>query len=82
MIGGCGMIHAWRIEYEGVWYHVLSRGNERQDIFRDDRNLLLFCLWKTGVVTTKKIGELFGVSYSSVSHIVKLEKARLEQDKG
>jgi|GEM_PF-732741 len=30
------MSRAWRIEYEGASYHVLSRGNERSDIFIDD----------------------------------------------
>jgi putative transposase len=32
----------WRIEYEGGLYHVLSRGNERKDIFRDDQDRLRF----------------------------------------
>jgi len=36
------MGRAWRIEYEGGLYHVLSRGNERNDIFRDDRDRLKF----------------------------------------
>lgn len=37
------MGRAWRIEYEGALYHVLSRGNERRDIFYDmtDRAQLL-----------------------------------------
>ena len=37
------MARAWRIEYEGALYHVLSRGNERQDIVisDDDRKLFL-----------------------------------------
>ncbi len=37
------MARAWRIEYEGALYHVLSRGNQRQDIFldNDDRKLFL-----------------------------------------
>jgi REP element-mobilizing transposase RayT len=37
------MAPAWRIEFEGALYHVLSRGNERQDIFfdNDDRRLFL-----------------------------------------
>jgi REP element-mobilizing transposase RayT len=30
------MGRAWRIEFEGALYHVLSRGNERRDIFFDD----------------------------------------------
>ena len=36
------MVRAWRIEFEGGLYHVLSRGNERKDIFRDDRDRLTF----------------------------------------
>jgi len=36
------MGRAWRIEYEGGLYHVLSRGNERNDIFRDDRDRVTF----------------------------------------
>ena len=32
------MGRAWRIEYEGGLYHVLSRGNEGKDIFHDDRD--------------------------------------------
>jgi len=32
----------WRIEYEGGLYHILSRGNERKDIFQDDRDRLSF----------------------------------------
>jgi putative transposase len=30
------MGRAWRIEYEGALYHVLSRGNEQRDIFYDN----------------------------------------------
>ncbi|MBM3303352.1 MAG: transposase, partial [Deltaproteobacteria bacterium] len=32
----------WRIEYEGALYHVLSRGNERRNIFFHDRDRSLF----------------------------------------
>jgi len=32
----------WRIEYEGGLYHVLSLGNERKEIFRDDEDRQLF----------------------------------------
>ena len=37
------MARALRIEYEGALYHVLSRGNERQNIVTndDDRKLIL-----------------------------------------
>ena len=36
------MARAWRIEYEGALYHVLSRGNERRDIFWDDDDHRMF----------------------------------------
>jgi REP element-mobilizing transposase RayT len=36
------MARAWRIEYEGALYHVLSRGNEKQDIFITDSDRKLF----------------------------------------
>ncbi|WP_096894603.1 transposase [Candidatus Scalindua japonica] len=36
------MTRQLRIEYEGAFYHVLSRGNERKEIFRDDKDRSLF----------------------------------------
>ena len=36
------MARAWRIEYEGALYHVLSRGNEGRPIFLDNDDRLLF----------------------------------------
>jgi hypothetical protein len=37
------MARAWSIEFEGALYHVVSRGNDRLDIFfnDDDRRLFL-----------------------------------------
>lgn len=32
------MARPWRIEYDGAFYHVMSRGNEKRQIFRDDRD--------------------------------------------
>jgi len=32
------MSRPWRIEYEGAFYHLLSRGNERSDIFVDEED--------------------------------------------
>ncbi len=36
------MSRAWRIEYPGALYHVLSRGNERREIFVDDDDRRIF----------------------------------------
>ena len=36
------MARPWRIEFEGALYHVLSRGNEHKDIFRDNKDRVSF----------------------------------------
>ena len=36
------MARAWRIEYIGALYHVLSRGNKRRNIVEDDKNRNMF----------------------------------------
>ncbi|MFC1829319.1 transposase [Thermodesulfobacteriota bacterium] len=36
------MARPWRIEYEGALYHILSRGNQKQDIFLSDVDRRLF----------------------------------------
>ena len=36
------MSRPWRIEYEGAFYHLLSRGNERSDIFLNDKDRISF----------------------------------------
>ncbi|NNL75442.1 MAG: hypothetical protein HKO68_03805 [Desulfobacterales bacterium] len=47
---------------------------------KEDRDLLIYALWKTGALTNTKIGELFGVTYSSVSHSVKSARSKLEEN--
>ena len=32
------MSRPWRIEYEEALYHLLSRGNERSDIYIDEKD--------------------------------------------
>jgi REP element-mobilizing transposase RayT len=36
------MARPWRIEYEGAYYHVFSRGNEGRDIFYDEKDRKIF----------------------------------------
>jgi len=48
---------------------------------RDNRDFLVLSVWKTGVLTNNEIGNLFGLTYSSVSHIVKSVKLRLQKDR-
>jgi putative transposase len=32
------MSRAWRIEYAGAYYHLMSRGNQGDNIFYDDKD--------------------------------------------
>ena len=47
---------------------------------KDDRDLLIYIIWKTGILTNEKIGQLFGLTYSSVSHSVRSFKSKLKKD--
>jgi hypothetical protein len=49
------MARAWRIEYEGALYHVLSRGNQRQAIFADDEDRQVFLTTLNGTLVQRCI---------------------------
>ena len=49
------MARAWRIEYKGALYHVLSRGNAGQNIVKDDDDCHLF------LETVGDLAERFGI---------------------
>ena len=65
------MGRAWRIEYEGALYHLMSRGNDGQHIYLNDadRNLFLETISEMSerfkvdifayvLMTNKKLGQL------------------------
>jgi hypothetical protein len=47
---------------------------------KEKRDMMMYLIWKTGVLTNDQIGQLFGLSYSAVSHAVKSLKARMLED--
>ena len=60
------MTRPLRIEYEGAWYHVMSRGASRREIFKTDQHRELFFEWlnpisiKFKVETHATIAKKFG----------------------
>jgi len=48
------MVRPWRIEFDGGYYHVLSRGNERREIYLDDKDRAMFLLTTSGAATASK----------------------------
>jgi REP element-mobilizing transposase RayT len=47
---------------------------------KENRDLMIYALWKTGMLSNANIGDLFGVSYSAVSHSVKAFRAKLTKN--
>jgi REP element-mobilizing transposase RayT len=48
---------------------------------KEKRDLLIYLLWKAGRLSNAQIGQLFGISYSAVSHAVRSIKSNMQQDK-
>ena len=44
-----------------------------------ERDILLYFLWETGLYTNRQIGNLFGITYSAVSRRVHITKSRISK---
>jgi len=57
-------------------------GDKRRDIFIEDRDRKLFLdtIGETSERLDERIGQLFGVSYSAVSHIIRDVKQLIKKD--
>ena len=62
----------------GFDLETVRRSARISPAFRNDRDLLVYFMWNTGILTNEEIGQLFGLTYSSISHIVRKVKHRLE----
>ena len=63
------MARALRIEFEGAYYHILSRGNEQRDIFYDDKDRLLF-IDTLGEVSDRFDVDVFAFVLMSNHHVM------------
>ncbi len=48
-----------------------GRGHRIRGQAKEDRDLVIYALWEMGLFKNEEIGQLFGVSYSAVSHIAR-----------
>ena len=55
---------------------IRLRGNEKEK-----RDMLIYVLWKTGRLSNREIGDLFGLTYSMISRSVKEINGRIANDK-
>ena len=56
------MSRPWRIEYEEALYHLLSRGNERSDIYIDEKDRSSF------LDADAEMSERFGTGVAMLSN--------------
>ena len=49
---------------------------------RDNRNLLIYLIWETGICSNQKIADLLGLTYSAISRRVGAFKSRINKEKG
>lgn len=45
------------------------------------RDLIVYLLWNTGLMTNEKLGQLFNMSYSAISHCAKTFQEKMNKDK-
>jgi len=50
-------------------------------IDKHKRDLIIYFLWIKGITTNEKIGQLFNMSYSAISHCVKIFREKMDKDK-
>ena len=55
-------------------------GHRVRGQMKEDRDVVLYALWEIGAFRNQEIGQVFGVSYSAVSHIVRDMKERIKED--
>jgi REP element-mobilizing transposase RayT len=65
----------------GCDVEIVRRSRRISPTFRDDRDVLVYFMWTTGILTNAQIGQIFGLTYSSISHIVKGVKDRLAYER-
>jgi hypothetical protein len=50
-------------------------------IDKHKRDLIVYLLWNKGLMTNEQLGRLFNISYSAISHSVKIFKEKMVNDK-
>ena len=49
-------------------------------LIKDDRDLLVYLVWKISILSNEETGRLFGMSYSAISHILSSMRTRMQKD--
>jgi chromosomal replication initiation ATPase DnaA len=47
---------------------------------KEKRDIIIYLIWQTGLLTNEKIGAIFDLTYSSVSHSVRAVKSKMAKE--
>ena len=59
---------------------VFIKAGRLRGVQKDNRDLLVYLMWRSGRLTSEQIAQLFGLTYSAVSHAVKTLKAKIREN--
>jgi len=48
---------------------------------KDDRDLMIYLIWKTCILTNEETGRFFGMTYSAVSHVLSSMRTRMKKER-
>ena len=49
-------------------------------LLKEDRDLLIYLVWKICILSNEETGRLFGMTYSAISHILSSMRNRMKRD--
>jgi len=64
----------------GCNINELNKGRRIYGAEKEKRDIIIYLIWQTGLLTNEKIAGIFGLTYSSVSHCVRSIKTKMAED--
>ena len=64
----------------GCNVEVLKKLSRVSGSQKEKRDIIIYLVWQTGLLTNEKIGAIFDLTYSSVSHSVKAVKSAMAKE--
>ena len=58
----------------------IRRSRRISKSIKDDRDLLVYLVWKGCMLPNEETGRLFGITYSAVSHILRSMRGRMQKE--
>jgi hypothetical protein len=49
-------------------------------LIKEDRDLLVYLVWKICILSNEETGRLFGMTYSAISHILSSMRTRMQKN--